>query len=612
MKPVKIGKRVLISAFALILTALGSVVSAEPTVSARVSATDLTINNQTTLSIEISGVSNINGVPNLALPDFDVQGAGQTSSYQWVNGQTSALVVFNYILTPKRTGTLQVPSITLNVSGKAYSTQPIAINVRPDNAAPAAGSAPVEANAQRQVQVPSEGLKPVFMTATIDSDKVYVGQQILLKIQFLRRPEIRFASQPRYSDPDTTGFLVEQLKKQEFSTTINGARYEVTELPYALFPTSDGEFAIGSANIEIAVRSEPDPFDPNSFFQSFFGRSEVARLNTRAIPVRVRALPANKPANFSGAVGRYKLTAKVDNDNLEVGKPFNLILTVEGVGNIKTLKEPYLPDLRGFRRYETISASKVATDGKFINGSKEFKVLLIPQVSGQLVIPPASFVYFNPAKNDYLIETTPEIALNVKPGALGQAEQETQMQSGTPGQPASGIRMIERDIRFLKTGKVRPISQPFYRQPFFLFLNFLPPLFAFVAFLSRRQSLLRVERAVEFRAKGATKAAKKGFAKAKKLLKTSDATLFYGAIHGAVAGYLADKMGVSALGLLWDQVDVWLTSQHVDPSLRSEIRDIFDQADMARFATSSFSDDARESALTRAEQALDRLSEVLK
>ena len=256
------------------------------------------------------------------------------------------------------------------------------------------------------------------MTAKVDVERAYVGQQILLRVQFLHRPDLRFSSQPSYNEPDMTGFVVEPLQRQEYNTVMNGTPYQVIELPYALFPTSDGDFVVGGARLEVAVRSDPNPMDPNSFFESFFGRSDVLRLATRPISISVRALPKNKPENFSGAVGRYKISARTDTDQTEVGKPFNLILTVEGVGNIKALKEPTMPELRGFRRYETISNAKVSADGKFIHGSKEFKILLIPQVSGQLTIPSVPFIYFNPSENEYVTDTTPEISLSVKPGQV--------------------------------------------------------------------------------------------------------------------------------------------------------------------------------------------------
>lgn len=603
----KTGKFKITTALLMFFVSVGF--AAEPTVTAKVSATDMTLNSQIMLSLEVSGISNLNGTPNLTLPDFETQPAGQTSSFQWINGQSSSLVTINYVLTPTKAGTLIIPAITLNVGGKSYTTQQIAVTVRPESGS--SQTAPAPEPGSKQVEVPAEGLKPIFMTATVDSAKVYVGQQILLKVQFLKRPDVRFSSQARYTAPETTGFLVEPLKQQEYSTNINGVRYEVTELPYALFPTSDGDFAIGSAQIELAVRSEPDPFDPNSFFQGFFGRSQVAKLNTRPISVRVRALPSNKPTNFSGAVGRFKLNAKLDGDQFEVGKPFNLIINVEGVGNIKTLREPTLPDLKGLRRYETLSDSKVTSDNKFINGSKEFKILLIPQVSGQLAIPQASFVYFNPAKNEYVTEVTPEIPIQVKPGKLNQDNQETIAQPISAGQTLSGVRVMEKDIRFIKAGKVRPIRPPLYMQPLFSIFSFIPPLFAFVAFLSKRQTVLRVEKAAEFRSKGALKVARRELQKARKSVKSSDPASFHTAIHKAVSGYLADKFFLSSAGLIWDEVDQQLNKNKVTVELRNEIRNIFDQADMARFATSSFTDETRDETLASAELVLKKLDEVL-
>ena len=82
-----------------------------------------------------------------------------------------------------------------------------------------------------------------------------------------------------------------------------------------------------------------------------------------------------------------------------MGKPFNLVLTVDGVGNVQALKEPTLPDLKGLRRYETISSSKISKEGTFVHGSKEFKTLMIPQVSGQLDHSRGSILsYFNPGQ----------------------------------------------------------------------------------------------------------------------------------------------------------------------------------------------------------------------
>ena len=589
-------------------TRLGWAVSA-PAVVAHVSANETSIGETLMLTVEIAGGSNIDSAPAVTLPDFQVQPAGQTKSFQWINGETSSMVGFNFVLSPTKTGTLQIPPISVTVDGKPLQTQPILVVVHQGATEPQPAAA--QGGGSKQVDVPAEGLRPMFMTSKVDVDHAYVGQQILLRVQILRRPDIQFTSQPRFAEPDLTGFLVEPLKQQKYLTTINGAQYEVIELPYALFPTSDGDFAVGGAQMEIAVRAQSDPFDPNSFFQNFFGRSQVVHLNTRSIPIRVRALPKNKPPSFSGAVGRFKLTAKLDSTDAEVGKAVNLVLSVTGVGNIKAIKEPVLPNPKNFRRYETISSSKVDDDPRFLHGTKEFKILLIPQASGNLVIPPAQFAYFDPVANDYIVDTTPEIPLSVKPGALNAGGAPEQAPEQPQASASEGIRVLERDIRFIKQGAIHPVAPPYFLRGWFILTNLIPPLFALVAVFLRRQRNLKLERADEYRSRSALRSARRELVHARKALHDPDPAVFYGFIQRSLTGFIADKIGAAAAGLTRDEIERTLSTGGLDDATRASVRDLLDRADMARFAASSFEQDDRLGALQQAEAALKSMGKTL-
>jgi hypothetical protein len=587
---------------------------ADPSIKAHVNSTDITLNDSIMLTIEISGVSSIGSAPTPNIPGFQVQRGGQTQSFQWINGQTSSMIGFNYTLTPVAVGNFTIPPISLNQDGKTYSTDPISIAVRPGDAtnqATAGSQAPVQGS--QSVDVPSEGLKPVFVTAKIDRTKAFVGEQILLTVQFLRRPSVRFGAQPRYSEPDMTGFLVEPLKQQEYTTTIQGAQYDVTALRYALFPTSDGEFAIGSASVDVAIQGDVDPFDPNSFLQQFFGRTRTLKLTTRAIPVQIRALPKNKPDGFTGAVGRYKISSVIENPDVEpeVGKPLNLIVTVEGVGNVKALKEPRLPEISAFRRYETITNTKVNNDGQFIHGSKEFKILLIPQVSGRVTVPALSYTFYNPDANQFQTESSREISLNVKAGSLSQADQE-------PGKPiqdgriAEGVKIVEKDIRFIKSGKVFPMRPALLRRPFFLLFNSLPLLFALGAVITRWRTQVKRTHASHFRSRGALRQAMKTLKHARKLESAPDPVPFYGSLYEAISNYVGDKLGVSSLGLVWEDVDRQLSERSVAADVRAALRDLKEEADMVRFAASEFTTDVRSASLAKATDVLKKLDEALR
>lgn len=608
MRARKIGKPL----SALIFLLAWAPLHAEPQINARVSSADITLSDSITLTVEISGVGNVSGAPALNISGFTVQRGGQTQSFQWINGQTSSLIAYNYILTPVNVGNFTIPAIVLEHEGKTYSTQPINLVVRATGNTTPAAAAGSQAPPSGSVDVPTEGLRPIFMTAKVDRSKAVVGEQILLTVQFLRRPQTRISGQPRYSEPDMTGFLVEPLKQQEYTTVLQGAQYNVNEIRYALFPTTDGEYAIGSATIDVPVQADVDPFDPNSFFQNFFGRQQLMKLNTRAIPIQVRALPKNKPANFSGAVGRFRVTSVLENPKVEpeVGKPINLVVTVQGVGNIKALKEPTLPEMSAFRRYDTITKSDASNEGKFIHGSKEFKILLIPQVSGPAVIPSVSYVFYNPDLNQFQTEMTREIPLQIKPGALNAAGQDA-IPSIAQGQVTEGVRVLEKDIRFIKQGRLKPVRAPLLQRPSFYIFNSLPLLFGLGVVITRWRSQVRETHASLFRFRGARRGAQKRLKRARKLITEADPIAFYGALYEAIAGYIADKLGVSAHGLVWEEVDQRLRDRGVGDQLRYQLRIIKEEADMVRFATSEYTDEKKQISLSNTEKVLGDLEEVL-
>ncbi len=582
-----------------------------PSIGARVSTQQLGLNDSLTLSIDVNGISDLQA-PSLNLPDFTVQPAGQTSSFQWVNGQSSSLVTFNYLLTPTRAGQLTIPGLTLQQAGQSYSTQPIVISVRNDPSPPSVGGAPASSNSAQggDRSVPSEGMKPVFLTASLDKSKVYVGQQMLLTVQFLRRPNVELATRPRYQEPDMSGFVVEPLKQQEYSTNLNGAPYVVTELRYALFPTSDGDFAIGSALVEVGLRTPLDPFDPNSFFQNFFNQGQVMKLTTRAIPVNARALPKNRPDNFTGAIGRYKITSSIDNKEPEVGKPFNLIVKMEGIGSVKSLREPTLPEIRGVRKYETITDTKVNNEGKFIYGSKEFKILMIPQVSGPLAIPALMLSYFNPDEHQYETATAPPILVQVKPGALTT---ETTDPSGPvdANHPSEGIRVVEKDIRFIKTGPVYTGSKLLVANPGFWIAFVFPPILALIGALTAFRDRRRQTHSSYFRSKEAWARAKRQLRHSRRLIKSGDDAGFYAALQSSLLGYLSDKSGLSSSGLLWEDIDRFFEARSVSPELRQTIKGLWDTLDMARYGLSPGENGDRASVLKELESTLKKVEEVL-
>ena len=114
---------------------------------------------------------------------------------------------------------------------------------------------------------------------------------------------------------------------QGYAEQVNSRGYRVTELRTILFPTVIGEQVIEPAMLTI----------PSSLFQR--GMS----LQTEPISVNVKPLPEPIPADFSGAVGQYSLSAMAQTEagesgnllSVQVDEPVTLRVTLEGAGNLE-------------------------------------------------------------------------------------------------------------------------------------------------------------------------------------------------------------------------------------------------------------------------------------
>ncbi|RME43441.1 MAG: hypothetical protein D6795_19465, partial [Deltaproteobacteria bacterium] len=154
---------------ALSFWAVGSA-SAGISVSASVSRTRITTADRIQLSVEIRGAQD---VPEPQLPAsltqaFEVTPIGTSQNIQIVNNQMSVVLVYNYILLPRREGVLQIEPITVTYRGKRYRTEPIVVEVSGQARAP-------------NREGGEEG-GDLYLVAEVSNARPYPGEQVLLSI----------------------------------------------------------------------------------------------------------------------------------------------------------------------------------------------------------------------------------------------------------------------------------------------------------------------------------------------------------------------------------------------------------------------------------------------
>ena len=85
-------------------------------------------------------------------------------------------------------------------------------------------------------------------------EEVYLGEQVILRVSFWQRSDLTI-DDAAFVPPETAGFWKEELPPQRRSRRARAsARYEVTEILSALFPTREGELTITPARVSVRYR----------------------------------------------------------------------------------------------------------------------------------------------------------------------------------------------------------------------------------------------------------------------------------------------------------------------------------------------------------------------
>ncbi len=559
--------------------------AADLTISASVDKTQLALDEQVILTVAVGGPRTNLPEPRLpAIPNFNVHGAGRSQNISFVNGAISSSVEYRYVLVPRVAGKAVIGPITVNDGGRSEQTGPIELLVLRPGSAPAA--APSRPGTQGQVQQASGGAD-LFVTAEVDDPEPFVNEQVLFTVRL--HIGVPLAGNAEWTPPSTSGFLSEDLPPgPPQQVSVGGRRYHLSEVKLALFPAQAGKLTIGPGAIRCQVQQEfaVDPFSQD-FFQRFFSQGMAGgivtkELKTKPIVVNATALPEGKPPSFSGAVGRYRISAETDKRKVKAGDALNLSVTIEGTGNLKAIAQPSLPDLSAsFRLYDTVSSLNLQKDEGGVRGSKSFKTVLVPKVSGPLRVPPIPFSYFDPQKKAYVsIETAP-IELDVEPGAAAPQ---------APGFPApaggGAITQLADDIRHVKPPRAAArLSAAATRR---LWPHLIPLgvfLASFGVFL-RRESLLRDPAGAR---------ARRAFANAGRLIARArnmqalDPRQAAGLLSEAILGYLADKLDCPASGLTRKQVAQLILKRYprMPEGHLERFKMLLDELELQRFAPSA-------------------------
>ena len=439
------------------------------------------------------------------------------------------------------------------------------------------------------------GSNDVFIKTVVDNSSPLQGEGITLTYKIFFKVPI---SQPAITKPSSyDGFwshpLKDNVKLNQYNQTIDGETYHVADLlKVVLFPLKSGRLTIDPYELECVAQYKRqartktgDPFFDDFFNNSFFNESYAnveKTLKSNSLVINVRPLPtAEKPVDFSGAVGTFTFKSDLDKTQTKTNDPINLKLTISGNGNIQLidkLNTSFPPD---FETYDPKITTNVNTTGAGVSGSQTFEYLIIPRKAGKFTIKSIPFSYFDLEKKRYVTLTSPEYTVNVEKGSGGDNNMITYSGAGK-----EDIKYIGSDIRHIKNLPIllQRTGTFFFGSPIFFLALILPILVFFALIFSWRKLEKRRSDTLLMKNRKATRVAIKRLKKASIFLKEQKQEPFYIEISQALWGYLSDKFSIPLAELSMESVNEALMKKNVKEEIIKQFIQTLDNTEFARFA----------------------------
>jgi hypothetical protein len=596
---------------ALLLAALlaPALASAAPAIRAEVEPTTVAEDGTVRFRVIVEGaVAGDLQPPSLSgLEDWTViNGPSVSSQFRYVNGVSSTLRTFSWILAPVGAGERAIPELGIEIDGERLVTEPMIVLVRPS---PASGRGGDRRRGERQDEEPGGAVSTddVFIRADVEPRSPFVGQPAILRYRLYTRREV--TSVPQLQEvPAYPNFWNQEIESPTRITpdleTIDGREFKVyTIRRLALFPTASGETELPPVVFSVPVRSR----DTSPFRRPFlFSSVEPIYRRTLPLTVNVRPLPASgRPADFSGAVGRFSLNTEVDRKEAKAGEAIGLTLTVSGDGNLRSAVAPGPAESSDFTVYPA-QEKEIPGAGDPLAQVRAWEYIFIPHVPGRQPLPAVSLSYFDPADESYHVLTTPEHAIEVTGSPLAATEE-------GGGVERREIRRLGRDIHFLKAGGWAPpnLRPPLYRSAWFWILLIAPPMLNAGTLLARWQSRRARSRLSLSRRRKARRAALRRLHRAENDSEMEDIRAFYRNVAQALTEFVADKFGRPPTGLTYDRIAGLLAERSVPDRVSRSYLKVLEECDCARFSPDAATTASRADLLERARCAVTELESHL-
>jgi tetratricopeptide (TPR) repeat protein len=304
-----------------------------------------------------------------------------------------------YVYSPRTTGRYEIGSYRIETAEAEYSTEPRLLEVG--------------IYYQRELVVPPQ------LQWRIPETSVYVGENLPCILEVTDEPEIGIFENLSVEKP-AEGFFQQAPELGEIRPYSSGGvrLYTIPVDGYLFTPSAPGRVTIPRAVL----------------------RTEGITSRSGSPVIEVQPLPGALAE--SGAIGSFTLSSSISRDSLTEGEELQLIVRIEGTGNLNYLRPPE-PQSQGFRLIGEEERSQLDHTAAGFSGYREVIYTLAAERSGRLEVAVPRMAAMRPADETIYRLNGKRYSLEVREAAAGDG---TAMEEELPFRPRELSEMSGTNI----------------------------------------------------------------------------------------------------------------------------------------------------------------------
>ncbi|MCP9199169.1 BatD family protein [Gramella sp. GC03-9] len=549
----------------------GGVIQAQVRFEAKVSREKLGINERLRVDFEMNEDGD-----NFKPPSFDgftvVGGPNQKISHSILNGKMEYSKVYSFYLQPKKRGKLTIGQAEVLIDDEIYKTSPLAVEIT------AAVDKPTDGDNTELIAEDN-----LHLVAEVSNANPYLNEAITIVYKLYVSPRVsvsnwRELDSPKYNDFWSQSIDIQQLRVENGEFRGEPYRYVILRKTI-LYPQKSGELNIEPLTLSIAVDV---PSERRDIFGSRIYKTVNKTVAADNKTINVKQLPDGKPANFTGAVGKFSFNVNTNKDELNAGESLQAKVEVKGNGNLKLFELPDLTAPSSLEMYDPERVENVNTNLNGMQGSISETYTIVPTRKGKYPIPALSFSYFDPSTETYKTMNSEEILINVDSGPLAGNEP-----SGISNSSRQAVSIPDEQFRFIKLKtSLRSMDDDNFLGSLGFWSALVLPLAAiplFILFGKKREERARDIKGNRIRK--ADKLARRYLSEAKRNL--GNQKEFYLALERSMHNYLKAKLRIQTSEMSKERIQSLLQDKKVDQQTNADFISLLESCEYARYTPAS-------------------------